>query len=65
MGKTTKCNLKATLRLRNQVAKRENAAFILLEKLMILHLAWAFVVQLKMSETLGLRVHIARQYELL
>jgi len=30
VGKTTKCDLKATLRLRNQQAERENAAFLLL-----------------------------------
>lgn len=65
MGKTTKCDLKATLRLRNQEAKRENASFILSQKRMILKLSQIFVVHLVMSETLGLRILNLRHYELL
>lgn len=65
IGKTTKHNLKATLRLRNQEAKRENEEFVLLQKIIILKLSQIFVVCLEMSETLGLRILNLRQYEML
>lgn len=65
MGETTKHNSKATLRLRNQEAKRENEEFVLLQKIIILKLSQIFVVCLEMYETLGLRILNLRQYEML